>query len=183
MPLRFSSISSWLKRKYGLYRSKNVPFDMASVMLSPEMRAISSIVSLFSITTKRQGWLLSCEGARPAASRRMRWCSSETGSGRKAPFVVLRRRMASSSSMRSLPVGGEARDHEAREDEGRRRDGDERVPPGVRPSVGDRGQGDGGGEEGQGGAMAARRAGGETGDDGESGRRAGQDVEGVVHPA
>ena len=30
--------------------------------------AIASIVSRLSITTKRQGWLFSCEGARPAAS-------------------------------------------------------------------------------------------------------------------
>ena len=33
--------------------------------------------------------------------------------------------------MRSLPVGGEARDHEAREDEGGCHEGDERVPPGT----------------------------------------------------
>jgi len=32
-----------------------VPFDITSVMLSPEMRAICSIVSRLSITTKRQG--------------------------------------------------------------------------------------------------------------------------------
>src|ERR687894_1049228 len=59
-------------------------------MLSPLIRAISSILSRSSTRTKRQGWLLKCEGAIAATSTRRRWCSLLTGSGRNGPFVVLR---------------------------------------------------------------------------------------------
>jgi hypothetical protein len=69
-------------------------------MLSPLIRAISSIFSRSSTSTKRQGWLLKCEGAIAAASTRRCWCSLLTGSGRKGPLVVLRLRTASKNSMR-----------------------------------------------------------------------------------
>src|SRR6478609_8560605 len=154
-------------------------------MLSPEMREICAIVSGFSITTNRHGWLFSCEGARPAASSRMRWCSSLTGSGRNPPLVVLRRRMASSSSMGSLPVGGRhARAHDARDDEGGGGQRDERMPRAVRAEVGDRRERRGSGEQGEGGATArTARARPQTGGDGSAGGDARRDVEGVVHPA
>jgi hypothetical protein len=53
---------------------------------------------LSSTRTKRQGWLLKCDGAIAANSTSIRWCSALTGSDRNGPFVVLRRRMASRSS-------------------------------------------------------------------------------------
>src|SRR5690606_27475402 len=117
-----------------------VPLDIVSVMLSPEMRAISSIVWRFSITTNRQGWLFSWEGARPATSRRSLWCPAETGSGRNAPFVVLRRRMASSRSMWSRPIGGLERADEARDEERGGGQRDERMPYPSSAGPRDRGQ-------------------------------------------
>src|SRR3712207_2013234 len=68
-------------------------------MLSPLIRAISSILSRSSTRTKRQGWLLKCEGAIAAASTRRRWCSLLTGSGRKGPLVVLRSLRTSKNSI------------------------------------------------------------------------------------
>src|SRR5215204_5273579 len=68
---------------------------------SPLMRATSSMISLSSTSTKRQGWLLKCDGAIAANSTSIRWCSGLTGSGKNGPLVVLRRLKASKSSMRS----------------------------------------------------------------------------------
>src|SRR3712207_7068630 len=59
-------------------------------MLSPLILATSSMVSRSSTRTKRQGWLLKCEGAIAATSTRRCWCSRLTGSGRNGPLVVLR---------------------------------------------------------------------------------------------
>lgn len=59
MPVPVRSISASLKRKYGRYRVKNVPFDIASVMLSPEILAMVAMVCRLSITMKRHGWLFS----------------------------------------------------------------------------------------------------------------------------
>lgn len=102
IPSRRSSISAFENRKYGLYRSKNVPAAMVRVIELPLISATRSIVSRSSTSTKRHGWLLSCDGARPASSMSSRWCSSDTGSGRNGPFVVRRRRMASNSSTAHL---------------------------------------------------------------------------------
>jgi hypothetical protein len=49
-----------------------VPFDIAVVMLEPLIAAICSITSRSSTIVKRHGWLLSCDGARPATSIRSR---------------------------------------------------------------------------------------------------------------
>src|SRR3712207_961816 len=70
-------------------------------MLSPLILATSSMVSRLSTSTKRQGWLLKCEGAIAATSTRRRWCSSLTGSGRNGPLVVLRRLTTSKNSKRT----------------------------------------------------------------------------------
>src|SRR5918997_1393503 len=67
-------------------------------MLSPLIFAISSIFSRSSMRTRRQGWLLKCEGAMAATSTRRCWCSLLTGSGRKGPLVVLRLFRASRNS-------------------------------------------------------------------------------------
>jgi hypothetical protein len=79
-----------------------VPLDIAVVMLVPLMSAMASIVARSSMIVKRHGWLFSCDGARPATSMSSRWCSSDTGSGRKGPFVVLRRRTTSRNSIYGL---------------------------------------------------------------------------------
>ena len=99
MPLRRVSISFWLKRKYFLYRSKNVPAPITSVMLSPLMRAIVPMVSRSSTSTNRHGWLLNWDGAAAAARISSCWCSGLTGSGRNGPLVVLRLKTASRNSM------------------------------------------------------------------------------------
>ena len=65
------------------------------------MRATSSMMCLSSARTKRQGWLLKCEGAIAATSTSRRWCSSLTLSGRNGPLVVLRRFTTSKNSKRS----------------------------------------------------------------------------------
>src|SRR4028118_1495958 len=71
-------------------------------MDSPLIRATSSITSWPSARTKRQGWLLKCDGAIAATSTSRRWCSSLTGSGRNGPLVVLRRLTTSKNSKRLL---------------------------------------------------------------------------------
>src|SRR5919205_2668234 len=70
-------------------------------MDSPLIRATSSMMCLSSARTKRQGWLLKCEGAIAATSTSRRWCSSLTGSGKNGPLVVLRRLTTSKNSNRS----------------------------------------------------------------------------------
>ena len=98
MPLRRVSISFWLNRKYFLYRSKNVPAPITSVMLSPLMRATVSMVSRSSISTNRHGWLLNWDGAAAAARISSCWCSGLTGSGRNGPLVVRRLNTTSRNS-------------------------------------------------------------------------------------
>ena len=71
-------------------------------MLAPLMVATCSIVARSSMIRNRHGWLLSCDGARPATSMSSRWCSGVTASGRNGPLVVLRRRTTSRNSTYDL---------------------------------------------------------------------------------
>src|SRR5690349_1438003 len=72
-------------------------------MLSPLILATSSICARSSTSTNRHGWLLKWDGAIPATSTSRRWCSDLTGSGKKGPFVVLRRRTTSRKSTAHPP--------------------------------------------------------------------------------